>query len=271
MLFSRFNILQLESNLQLSKKFPSVRFSSNGGSFAREISPNFQLVSARVERAFSVRFARQTKRRGGRHGFLSSGDYSWSDDIFFFRGPVLPCKPNKEARTSGHTRRYVQTTGERKTRGGPARRSRRRRRNNACSRRRENERARDRQDETRSLRAARVSFRTTDNKKDSGDRWTWWNVSTRPEAGRQTNEAGILSFITGPERFTSRKPLLIGRSRFFFFLLDQQTSGVSPLLQAPPAGSSTSFSVCCAKKSRVPAGYSRPSPFPITKRHIHAE
>lgn len=37
-----------------------------------------------------------------------------------------------------------------------------------------------------------------------------------------------------PERFTSRKPLLIGRSRFFFFLLDQQTvSGVSPLSQAP--------------------------------------
>lgn len=55
------------------------------------------------------------------------------------------------------------------------------------------------------------------------------------EADWQTNEAGIFSFITGPERFTSRKPLLIGRSRFFFFLLDQQTRRVSPLLQAPLA------------------------------------
>lgn len=83
-----------------------------------------------------------------------------------------------------------------------------------------------------------VSFSTNGELRTiKGFRWSgsWKNVVSTscclPAAGPQTNGAGIFSFITGPERFTSRKPPLIGRSRFFFFfLLDQQTcSGVSQL------------------------------------------
>lgn len=218
--------------------------------------PNFQLSSLY---SFLVRFARQTDRRPAVSSRTAITVVGW---YIFLRGPVLPCKPNKEARTSGHTRR-MHDHGERNTHE-------------------------DRRGE-RVFPAAWTSVREGDEPKRDrcGPRAFHFEPRTikgfrrsdveerfhEAEAGRQTNEAGIFSFITRPERFTSRKPLLIGRSRFFFFLLDQQTSGVSPLLQAPCCFLDFFFG-CCAKKSRLPAGYLGPpfphGDFPLSK-HLHAE
>lgn len=147
------------------------------------------------------------KKRNRKRDFLFERFYSGRGWYIFLRGPVLPCKPNKEARTSGHTRRR----GERWTRRVGAAFV-----PSSSPRRFVFERA----------------LRTI-----KGFRWSssWKNGFHELLASPQTNGAGIFSFITGPERFTSRKPLLIGRSRFFFFLLDQQTCWrVAAFAPVPP-------------------------------------